>query len=222
MWRIVSAIEDWGAGNPDAVNQLLSSMKIDSLNVFVEQQFKNFGQYEIQIARFLHEYPAIMNSHWITDTGITYTLIDFNFFGIDLSATPDLWGLIGLITGKLPEGGITWNTIGLWLIPIIAGGSSYLTSKLTQAMQPPQPVQKDENGMEKPNPMKTMMIMMPLFSAWIAFTMPAAIGFYWILSSILQLVQQIAINKVANVDLTDDIVKEEMENAKKNRKKRKK
>lgn len=222
VWRIVSAIEDWGAGNPDAVNQLLSSMKIDSLNVFVEQQFKNFGQYEIQIARFLHEYPAIMNSHWITDTGITYTLIDFNFFGIDLSATPDLWGLIGLITGKLPEGGITWNTIGLWLIPIIAGGSSYLTSKLTQAMQPPQPVQKDENGLEKPNPMKTMMIMMPLFSAWIAFTMPAAIGFYWILSSILQLVQQIAINKVANVDLTDDIVKEEMENAKKNRKKRKK
>ena len=110
----------------------------------------------------------------------------------------------------------------MWLIPIIAGGSSYLTSKLTQAMQPPQPVQKDENGLEKPNPMKTMMIMMPLFSAWIAFTMPAAIGFYWILSSILQLVQQIAINKVANVDLTDDIVKEEMENAKKNRKKRKK
>ena len=45
VWRIVSAIEDWGAGNPDAVNQLLSSMKIDSLNVFVEQQFKNFGQY---------------------------------------------------------------------------------------------------------------------------------------------------------------------------------
>ena len=90
-----------------------------------------------------------MNSHWITDTGITYTLIDFNFFGIDLSATPDLWGLIGLITGKLPEGGITWNTIGLWLIPIIAGGSSYPTSKLTQAMQPPQPVQKDENGLEK-------------------------------------------------------------------------
>lgn len=36
------------------------------------------------------------------------------------------------------------------------------------------------------------------------------------------MVQQIAINKVANVDLTDDIVKEEMENAKKNRKKRKK
>ena len=42
------------------------------------------------------------------------------------------------------------------------------------------------------------------------------------MSSMLQLVQQIAINKVANVDLTDDIVKEEMENAKKNRKKRKK
>ena len=70
--------------------------------------------------------------------------------------------------------------------------------------------------------MKTMMIMMPLISAWIAFTLPAAIGFYWILSSIIQILQQIVINKVAKVDLTDEDVKEEMENAKKNRKKRKK
>ena len=70
--------------------------------------------------------------------------------------------------------------------------------------------------------MKTMMIMIPLISAWIAFTLPAAIGFYWILSSIIQILQQIVINKVAKVDLTDEDVKEEMENAKKNRKKRKK
>ena len=33
-----------------------------------------------------------MNSHWITDTGITYTLIDFNFFGIDLSGNPGSLG----------------------------------------------------------------------------------------------------------------------------------
>lgn len=222
VWRIVSALEEWGQSNPDALNQFLAFINIDSLNVFVENSFKNFGQYEIPIAKFLHLHPDIMNSSFIAETGIEYTLINFNFLGIDLSQTPNLGSLLGLITGKIPEGGINWNQIGLWLIPILAGASSYLTSKLTQKMQPPQPVQKDENGVEKPNPMKSMMIMMPLFSAWIAFTMPAAIGFYWILSSVLQLAQQFAINKFANVDLTDNIVKEEIENAKKNRKKRKK
>ncbi len=222
IWRITSAIQEWGAANPDPVNQLLSTMNIDSFDVFVENSFKNFGQYEITIARFLHEYPEIMNSQFILETGKNYTLIDFNLLGIDLSATPDLWGLLGLITGKVPEGGITWNVIGLWLIPILTAGSSYLTSKISQSMQPPQPVQKDENGVEKPNTMKTMMIMMPLFSAWIAFSLPAAIGFYWIINSLLQLLQQILINKIIHVDVTDEVVKEEMENAKKNRKKRKK
>lgn len=224
IWRIVSAIEEWRVANPEPVNQLLASMNMDSFNAFLETSppFKMFGQYEIQVARFLHEYPEIMNSHWITETGRTYTLIDFNLLGIDLSQTPDMMGLLGLVLGKLPDGGINWNTIGLWLIPLLAGGSSYLTSKISQNMQPQQPVQRDENGEEKPNTMKTMMIMMPLISAWIAFTLPAAIGFYWILSSIIQILQQIVINKVAKVDLTDEDVKEEMENAKKNRKKRKK
>ena len=207
IWRIVSAIDEWNAVNPDAVSSLLSSMNLDSVAALGANEYKSFGQYEIQVARFLFDNPDIMNSHFITETGNTYTLIDFDFCGVDLSATPDLWGLLGLVLGQLPAGGINWNTIGLWLIPVIAGGSSYISSK---------------NGVEKPNTMKTMLIMMPLFSAWIAFTLPAAIGFYWILSSIIQLLQQILLNKVINVGVSDEDIKEEIENAKKNRKKRKK
>ncbi len=228
IWRLVWAMNDWGQlsqANLDSLNHLLDTMKIDPNNFvgfFVDNNFKNFGQYEIQFARFLHANPEIMNSNWITETGNVYRLIDFNFCGIDLSETPDLWSLLGLVMGKIPESGINWNLIGLWLIPIIAGASSYVTSKITQAMQPPQPVQRDENGVEKPNPMNTMMIVMPLFSAWIAFSMPAAIGFYWILSSLIQLLQQFVVNKVVDVGLTEEDVKEEMQNAKKNRKKRKK
>lgn len=230
IWRTVWAINDWTQLSPDnldALNHMLEVIKIDPNNFidfFTSQNppFKNFGQYEISFARFLHSHPEIMDSHWITETGKTYRLIDFNFCGIDLSATPNLSSLFGLIMGRLPEGGLSWNLIGLWLIPILAGASSYFTSKLSQAMQPPQPPQVDENGVEKPNTMKTMMIIMPIFSAWIAFTLPAAIGFYWIISSVLQLIQQVVVNRIANVDEVEEGVKEEIENAKKNRKKRKK
>lgn len=226
VWRIVSALEDWSTWAPqnmEQLSQLVASIpRIESLNDYVNTSFKSFGEAEITIARFLHIHPEIMDSHWITETGNAYRLIDFDFAGIDLSATPDLWGLVGLITGKVPEGGVNWNMIGLWIIPIVAGGSSFLTTKISQAAQPQQQPQVDENGVEKPNPMKTMMVIMPFFSAWIAFTMPAAIGFYWILSSVIQLLQQFLVNKIANVGLTDDDIKEEIENAKKNRKKRKK
>lgn len=226
IWRIVSALEDWSYWAPQNMEQLghliESIPRIESLNDYVTTNFKYFGEAEISIARFIHLHPDVMDSHWITETGRTFRLIDFDFAGIDLSATPDMWGLVGLITGKMPEGGVTWNMVGLWIIPILAGGSSYITSKISQAAQPQQPAQVDENGVEKANPMKTMMVVMPLFSAWIAFTMPAAIGFYWILSSIIQLLQQFLVNKVANVGLSEEEIKGEIENAKKNRKKRKK
>ena len=129
IWRIVSAIDEWNAVNPDAVSSLLSSMNLDSVAALGANEYKSFGQYEIQVARFLFDNPDIMNSHFITETGNTYTLIDFDFCGVDLSATPDLWGLLGLVLGQLPAGGINWNTIGLWLIPVIAGGSSYISSR---------------------------------------------------------------------------------------------
>ena len=70
--------------------------------------------------------------------------------------------------------------------------------------------------------MKTMMIIMPKFSAWIAFTLPAAIGFYWVLSNVIQIIQQVVITKFASVDISDEEIEGEILNAKKNRKKRKK
>ncbi len=222
VWRIVSAVDEWGASNPDTLKEFLAALNIESLNIFPDNAFKNFGMYEIRFARLLFEHPAIMDSHFITETGKAYKLIDFNLLGIDLSQTPDLGGFLGLIMGRTPEGGFTWNTIGLWLIPLLAGGSSYLTSFISQKLQPPPPPQVDENGVEKPNTMKIMTIIMPLFSIWIAFTLPAAIGFYWIMSGLLQLVQQVTLTFAVHVNISDEEIKEEIENATKNRKKRKK
>lgn len=221
VWRAINAIEEFSATNPDAVNALLPSMNIEGFNVFRDANYSNFGMYEIQVARFLQDYPDVMNSPWITEMGRNILVLNFDFLGIDLSQTPDLWSIVGLITGNIPEN-FGWSTVGLWLIAILSGVSAYASSKISQALQPQQQPQVDENGVEKANPMKTMMIIMPIFSAWIAFTLPAAIGFYWVLSNVIQIIQQVVITKFASVDISDEEIEGEILNAKKNRKKRKK
>lgn len=44
--------------------------------------------------------------------------------------------------------------------------------------------------------MKVMLYALPLFSAYIAYTVPAAVAFYWIISALLSLVQSVILGKV--------------------------
>lgn len=220
VWRIISAILEWSEQNPDGLNQFYTALGIESMERLTDSAYRMFGMYEIQIAEFINAHPDIMNSHWILETGKNYDIIDFHFIGLDLSQTPNLNAFLGLFIGKVSQ--LTPGTMLLWIIPALSGLSSFATSKLTQMMQPaPAPV-KDKNGEEQPNPMKSMMLFMPLISAWFAFTLPAAIGLYWIVSNVLQLAQQYVLMKVVKVDLTEEQIEGEIVNVKKNRKKRKK
>ena len=53
---------------------------------------------------------------------------------------------------------------------------------------------------KKTNPdaasMGGMMLLMPLLSLWIAFKVPAAVGFYWACSNVVTMVIQIIMNKM--------------------------
>ena len=220
FWRILNAIKEWGEVNPDAVSQFLASINMDSLDKLAENGYKMFGLYEIQIARLLETHPQIMANHWITGGGKVYEVINFGFLGMDLSQTPSLNALIGMLFGNAK--GLTTDMMILWLIPIFSGLSSFVSMKFAQAMQPQQAPQKDANGEEKPNPMKSMNLFMPFISAWFAFTLPAAIGLYWVVSNLLQMAQQVILNKVIKIDVTEEQIEGEIVNVKKNRKKRKK
>lgn len=46
-----------------------------------------------------------------------------------------------------------------------------------------------------------MMLMMPLVSLWICYTMPAALGIYWIVNSILGILRDVSLTKVFNKQL---------------------
>ena len=44
--------------------------------------------------------------------------------------------------------------------------------------------------------MKWMMYLLPLFSAYIAFSVPCALAFYWIISALISLIQSIVLAKI--------------------------
>ncbi len=219
-WRIINALKEWGESNPDGIAGLLSSIRIESLDKLAESGYKMFKDQEILIARFLETNASIMQNHWITGSGNTYEVINFGFLGMDLSQTPSLGSLAGFLFGSVQT--LSMDTMLLWLIPICSGVSSFASMKISQAMQPQQAPQRDANGEEMPNPMKSMNLFMPFISAWFAFSLPAAVGLYWVASNLLQMAQQVILNKVIRVDLTEEQIEGEIVNVKKNRKKRKK
>ena len=114
--------------------------------------------------------------------------MNYNFLGLDLTATP--WEYVKNFT-------FTWAVIGVILIPILAGLSQFVFSKLTMKTQP----QADAAGGAS---MKSMMYMMPLFSVYIAFVMPAALGVYWIAQSVFSLIQEAILNKTFSAKLSEE------------------
>lgn len=85
--------------------------------------------------------------------------------------------------------GINW----LWLIPLISGLTSFAVSYISMQFQK-RSMPQNQPGQGCTNNM--MLIYMPAFSTWIAFTVPGAVGVYWIFSNVLSVVQTILMNKI--------------------------
>lgn len=113
--------------------------------------------------------------------------MNYTSFGLDMAANP--WSMVTSFT-------FTWAAIGLILIPILAGGSQWLFSKMMMKHQP----QTDPSAASA----NRMMMFMPLFSVYIAFTMPAALGVYWIAQSAFGGVQEFFMGKFFNKKLEEE------------------
>jgi YidC/Oxa1 family membrane protein insertase len=97
-----------------------------------------------------------------------------NFLGLDLLQTP--WG----------------GPAVLWIIPIlclvIAVGTQIYSMLVNDAM-------KNQQGC-----MKVTMLALPLITAYLALTMPGAIGFYWVISNLATFAQTVVLNKCFSKD----------------------
>ena len=128
------------------------------------------------------------------------------FLGINIAETP--WTMLRASIASASVIGIILAVI----IPIVAGGSQFLSVKLQ-----PQPQSDSENDMA--NSMKTMTYMMPLMSVFLGFTLPAGLGLYWAVSAFVRCVQQVVINKYMDRKSVDDLIEESKKKAAKKREK---
>lgn len=109
-----------------------------------------------------------------------------------------------------------WIPSFAWIIPILAALSQYVSAKLMSGQQQEQV--NSDNPMAQS--MQTMMVTMPLFSAFICITMPAGLGIYWIATSVVQIIQQLFVNAyMEKVDI-DEMVKKNVEKMNKKRAKK--
>lgn len=111
--------------------------------------------------------------------------INFDFFGIDLSQIPQL---------KFWAEGIGVNSVGLFLLPIISAGISLLSMFVSQKTN-----QMNRNQ-EMPKMNISMILMGPIISLWIGFSMPAGLCIYWISNSLLMMVQEVICGRILRKD----------------------
>lgn len=104
--------------------------------------------------------------------------VDFSFLGLDLSATP---------TNLFSNFSFSWACIGVILIPILAAVSQVISTKIM--------TKSNGQSEQQAKQMRSMNIMMPLMSLWFCFSMPAAMGVYWIINTVLQTVQEMILGK---------------------------
>lgn len=137
------------------------------------------------------------------------TVSKINALGpLNISDTP-----VEIIKTGLASGAIIVAFCAL-LVPIL----SYLFQVLNIKMMPSASGGNDKND-AMAQQMKTMNKTMPLMSLFMCFTVPVGLGIYWVMSSVVRLVQQYFLNKhFEKVDL-DEIIKKNQEKAKKKREK---
>jgi YidC/Oxa1 family membrane protein insertase len=116
----------------------------------------------------------------------SHDLINFDFFGFNLSVTPTLQ--------YISE---HWIYV---LIPIVAGGTTFLVSHISNKMSG---MASQENN-PTASSMKVMNYLFPLMTAWFAVTLPAGLGLYWTVSNLFQILQMYLMNKHITVDVPVD------------------
>ncbi len=148
--------------------------------------FNPAGYDQLHLASMITESNLSTAQAAVGEGGAGIFPINFNFLGIDLSATPQL---------KFWENGLSWASIGLFLIPVLVVVTSLISSMVSMKTNQLNNSQQGQNSQNK-----TMMIVSSLMMVWFSFIMPAGMGIYIVANSAFRMVQDVICNKLLKKD----------------------
>ena len=149
------------------------------------------GYEEIGLAKIISDNLADLSSKFDGLLNVNY-----DFLGLDLTVmTGDVWK--DFFTGG-------WPVIGVVLIPFISGALSFLQSKVSMSGNV---AAEGNDAAARSNRM--MMWMMPLMSLWFGFMLPASLGVYLIVNSLLYAIQEKVLTKYNKRHMEDELSEKE-------------
>ena len=167
----------------EVANQIIAIVKELSPELFSNNNYYDQVVAAGEIATYAKEIAAAIPGI----SAETLAGINFDFFGINLGAIPDwkFWAWESF----------NWANIGAFLIPVISTGSQYLQMLVSQKTN--NSVITNEKGVQDKElaensqtaqQNKSMMLMMPLMTLWIGFTVSAGLSVYWFIGGLVRMI----------------------------------
>ncbi len=156
---------------------------IDNVIAMIGEQFPAIAERfkpgdlreELYIMEAFKQNEGAFNVAGFNNGEVSEFLGNFKLFGIDLSQTPDIKNI---------------SNFGLWIIPFISGIIQLISTVYSQIVSK----KRNPDAQQNMGCMNVMLYGMPIFSIWLAFSVPAGVGFYWACSSLVSLAIQIGLN----------------------------
>lgn len=144
---------------------------------------------QVEIINKIHEWVSAGNTdslneyvYSVTDKINVDTLPNYKLFGLDFSVAPPYPSADNFST--------YWPLI---FVPVLILAVMILSTMITRKFSYQDPATKEQQNSCS---MKAMMYSMPLLSVWVSFSLPAAVGVYWIYRSIAATLQQMILSKL--------------------------
>ena len=154
---------------------------VQQLYSFIPEEFpKIVGNPDITIINYFNTHKDKLVE--VADLLKPEELINLNFLGLNLGIQPTFDASKAAALG--------FQFFGLLLIPVLAALTTYISMKFST----PKTQQGSENQAAT-NMTNSMSMIMPFMTAFFTFNVPAGLGLYWITSNIMQILQQLYLNK---------------------------
>lgn len=204
LYATVKPLDDFSNGYSKSINIInslkeVSDEKWDEI-IAKEKENKNPNEYYIAL---YEKYKGYTDADW-ENYKTSLTSVKEKITGYE-SEISDIYTFAWIDLSKSPSD-LEWFAL---IIPILSFLTQWFSMKISTANQP------SMEGNPMATSMKMMSFTMPVISAFFCYSLPSGLGLYWVMSAVVQIIQQLFINHhFKNVDV-DELIKANVEKAKK-------